>query len=109
MLRIIYILIQKYNKYIWYKCYYIPHTLIIYANYYLICNRINNMDSIALGLGWSNTMKAWAKMLPYTVDPYLDSNNNNNSESSKQLKEFWRKYDLPFTNGCLFSGAGGEY
>ena len=64
-----------------------------------ICSR----DSTMLGSGLSATMAAWADMLPYTVDPYLGED----PEKSKQLKEFWTRFDIPHTKGCLFSGAGG--
>lgn len=66
-----------------------------------ICSR----DSTKLGSGLSETMAAWESMLPYTVDPYLGED----PEKSKQLKEFWTRYDIPFTKGCLFSGAGGGF
>lgn len=63
------------------------------------------MDSDALGRALSDTMRAWADMLPYTVDPYL----GDDDAKSRQLREFWTAYDRPHTRGCLFSGAGGGF
>jgi len=63
------------------------------------------MDSDMLGLGLSNTMKAWEAALPYTVDPYL----GDDDKKSRELRDFWTGYDRPHTKGCLFSGAGGGF
>eukprot|EP00462_Mataza_sp_D1_P007078 CAMPEP_0175121624 /NCGR_PEP_ID=MMETSP0087-20121206/1271_1 /TAXON_ID=136419 /ORGANISM="Unknown Unknown, Strain D1" /LENGTH=415 /DNA_ID=CAMNT_0016403185 /DNA_START=198 /DNA_END=1445 /DNA_ORIENTATION=+ len=68
-------------------------------------NAICQMDSSALGKALSDTMAAWAAMLPYTVDPFK----GDDDEKSSQLREFWRQYDAPHTKGCLFSGAGGGF
>jgi len=66
---------------------------------------IVSMNASKLGKGLSDTMKAWEAMLPYTVDPFL----NDDPDQSEHLRHFWKIYDIPYTKGCLFSGAGGGY
>ena len=71
---------------------------------------ICTMDSTALGSGLRQTMAAWERMLPYTVDPYMCMGQDDPAgNDSKQLREFWTRYDIPHTKGCLFSGAGGGF
>lgn len=74
---------------------------------------ITTMNSAKLGRALSDTMRAWATMLPYTVDPYLGGNTfqppGDDSEKSAFLKEFVSRFDAPHTQGCLFSGAGGGF
>lgn len=73
-------------------------------------NAILAMDAAGLGKALSDTMTAWAEPLPYTLDPYVASKKYpGDVEKSKQLREFWKKYDAPHTHGCLFSGAGGGF
>ncbi|KAH9250880.1 hypothetical protein BASA81_011268 [Batrachochytrium salamandrivorans] len=62
-------------------------------------------DCAKLGSALSDNMLAWEAMLPYTVDPYLLGDEN----KSRELKQFWKQYDRPFTKGCLFTGAGGGF
>lgn len=73
-------------------------------------NAICAMDIDALGKALSATMDAWGVMLPYTTDPYQAMEGYaGDPVKSKELKEFWSKYDAPNTKGCLFSGAGGGF
>lgn len=72
-------------------------------------NAILAMDAAALGKALTATMAAWGVMLPYTLDPYLASDGYpGDPNKSKELKEFWTKYDNKH-EGCLFSGAGGGF
>jgi len=66
---------------------------------------ILDQDSTKLGKALSDTMRAWAAPLPFTVDPYLGKD----EQKSDDLKAFVAKYDAPNTKGCLFSGAGGGF
>merc|ERR1719480_397875 len=66
---------------------------------------IVHMDADALGRGLSGTMRAWQNALPYTVDPFLEFDD----DKSASLRKFWTRYDAPHTKGCLFSGAGGGF
>eukprot|EP00040_Diaphanoeca_grandis_P035302 m.221498 g.221498 ORF g.221498 m.221498 type:complete len:464 (-) comp33350_c0_seq4:44-1435(-) len=73
-------------------------------------NAICAMDIDALGAALSATMTAWGVMLPYTVDPYQPMEGfAGDPVKSKELHDFWSKYDAPHTKGCLFSGAGGGF
>ena len=78
----------------------------------LVWQGIIARNSDKVGLGLSQTMSAWSRMLPFTVDPYLDESGNEGIDgvsNSQRLRDFWQRYDLPHSKGCLFSGAGGGF
>ena len=60
---------------------------------------ILEMDSTKLGKALSDTMKAWAGMLPYTTDPYL----NEDAAKSEQLRAFVAKWAPPRAPAPLLS------